>query len=95
MCSTYRGVTIAVLVTAFPLASGSMMVMHLATTRTIVRENLLFYSSSLLYKGYYWAAGEGSPLKKGSSHNRTCGHFMYNILGISESGHHVAKRSCL
>lgn len=40
--------TIAVLVIDFALACGSMMVMNLATTRKTVRENLVFYGSSLL-----------------------------------------------
>lgn len=40
MCSTYRGVTIAVLVIDFALACGSVMVMPLATARKTMRENL-------------------------------------------------------
>lgn len=94
MCSTYRGMTIAVMID-FALACGSMMVVHLATTRKTVREKLLFYSSSLLYEGYYWENGEGPLLKKGSGHNRANGHSVYNIVGISMSGYHIAKRSCL
>lgn len=79
----------------FALACASMMVMHLATTRKTKRENLLFYSSSLLYKGYYWETGEGPLLKKSSGNNRASGHFMYNIVGISMSEYHVAKTSRL
>lgn len=77
----------------FALACGSMMVMNLATTRKTVRENLLFYGSSLLYKGYYWETEEGPLLKKGSSHNRASGHFMYNIVSIGMNGRPLAREA--